>query len=114
MNFDVGYNEGDPDGAIVAICISILRVHSSLNLFRNVPNILVLAFSVVGHETCARCRDEQVVKPVFMVDKAIELVCRRDGPFSDLGSWTVGHEVVKEHPSPDMQLSRAPVAMEVT
>ena len=79
-----------------------------------IENYLVLAFSVVGHKTCARCRDEQVVKPVFVIDETIELVGRRDGPFPNLGSGTIGHEVVKEHPGSNLQFGRTPVAMEVT
>ena len=54
------------------------------------------------------------MKPVIMIDRTIEMVCRRNGSFSDFGSWAVGHEVVKEDPSPDMQFGRTPVTMEMT
>ena len=54
------------------------------------------------------------MKPAFVIDEAVELVDRRDGLFPNLGSWGIGHEVVKENPSADMQFSGAPVAMEVT
>ena len=36
----------------------------------------------------------EVVKPVFVIDEAIELVCRRDGAFSDFGPGTEGHEIM--------------------
>ena len=75
---------------------------------------LVLAFSVVGHQACTRSRNEQVVKPVFMIDESIDLVGRRDGSFSDFGSGAVWHEIVQENPSPDVQFGGAPVPMEVT
>ena len=69
---------------------------------------------MVSLQTGTRSRDEQVVKPVFVIDRAVELMSRRNGMFSAFGSGTIGHEVVKENPSADMQFGRAPVAMEVT
>ena len=54
------------------------------------------------------------MKPVFVIDETIELMDRRDGPLPNLGSWAIGHEVVKENPSPDVQFSGMPIAMEMT
>ena len=54
------------------------------------------------------------MKPVLVIDKAIELVDRRDGSFADFGSWTKGHEVVQEDPGTDVEFGRAPIAMEMT
>ncbi|MCP4168744.1 MAG: sulfatase-like hydrolase/transferase [Chloroflexi bacterium] len=42
-------------------------------------NFLVLVYSVVGLQTCARSRNEEVVKPVIVIDDTIELVNRGDG-----------------------------------
>ena len=74
---------------------------------------LVLAFSVVGAQTSGGSGNEEVVKTVFVIDEAIELVCRGEGAFSDFGSRTKGHEVMKENPGTDLKFSRSPVAMEV-
>ena len=53
------------------------------------------------------------MKPVFVIDKAIELVNRRDGVFSDFCPGTVGHEVVEESPCANLEFGRGPVSMKV-
>ena len=53
------------------------------------------------------------MKPVVMIDKAIESVSRRDSLLCGLGSGTVGCEVVKEHPGAYLEFSGRPVAMKV-
>jgi len=54
------------------------------------------------------------MKPIVVIDEAIETVNWRDGLFTRFGPGTIGHEIVKESPGTDLQFSRGPVAMEVT
>lgn len=75
----------------------------SLITLSPVAIFLVLTFSVVNFQSGGRSRNEQIVEPVWVIHKAIELVSGGEIVLTDFGSGTIGPEVMAQSPSPNLQ-----------
>lgn len=98
------------------ICAYNLLVNYQWDDTKAKPNLknLVLAVPVVRVKARGRSRDEQVVKPIRMINKVVELMSRRAEVLANISSRTKRGEIVKQDPRANKAFSGEPVPVKET